>query len=150
MEKKEGDFLKAFMIVSGIIITIGGAVLLIATPLAGVVFIIMGVALIVGSRHKFKRHDGFKVAGLSYYWENYRDVIDPEGELNVELVPEPDNKHDPNAIKVIMNGQHIGYVPKEKTADVKKILPDAYEIDAHVVLDGDFWEDVVILIWYRK
>ena len=142
--------MKVFMTVFGIIIAIGGAVLLITTPFAGVFFILFGVALIAGSRHKFKRHYGFKVAGLSHHWENFRDVIDPEGDLNVELVPEPDNPHDPNAIKVIMNGQHIGYVPKEKTADIKKILPDAYEIDAHVELKEDFWEEVVILIWYRR
>lgn len=135
------------MIVSGIIITIGGAVLLIATPIAGIIFILFGVLLIVFSRHKFKRHDGFKVAGLSYYEDNYVDIIDPEGDLTVNLVPDPDNEHDPNAIKVLLNDIHIGYVPKEKTEDVKKILPDAYEIDAHVESD---WEAVVILIWYRR
>lgn len=142
--------MKVFMIVSGIIIAISGAVLLLATPIAGVLFIVFGVLLIVGSRHHFKYHFGFQVAGLSHYWENYRDKIDPEGDLTVRLVEEPDNQYDSNAIKVILNNQHVGYVPKEKTAEVKKILPNAYEINAEVELNGDFWEDVNVVIWYRK
>lgn len=28
----------------------------------------------------------------------------------VELIPEPDNPNDPNAIKVVVNGEHIGYI----------------------------------------
>lgn len=39
-----------------------------------------------------------------------------------ELVPEPDNPHDPNAIKVIVDGIHIGYVPAKRTKSIKKIL----------------------------
>lgn len=27
-----------------------------------------------------------------------------------ELIPEPDNPYDPNAIKVVVNGQHVGYI----------------------------------------
>ena len=150
MAKKEGDYLKVFMIVSGIIITLGGAVLLVATPITGIIFIIFGILLIVLSRRKFKRHFGFKVAGLSHYWENYRGVVDPEGDLTVSLVPEPDNEYDPNAIRVLLNGVHVGYVPKDKTAEVKSILPDAHELAGHVELNDDFWEDVVILIWYRR
>lgn len=38
----------------------------------------------------------------------------------VELVPEPTNKADPNAIKVIMNGAHVGYVPRESTDRVRE------------------------------
>lgn len=39
-----------------------------------------------------------------------------------DLVPEPDNPHDPNAIKVIVDGIHIGYVPAKRTKSIKKIL----------------------------
>ncbi len=31
---------------------------------------------------------------------------------NCEIIPEPDNQHDKNALKVVVNGQHIGYVPQ--------------------------------------
>ena len=34
-------------------------------------------------------------------------IFKPE---RIELVPEPDNPHDPNAIKVIIDGCHVGYI----------------------------------------
>lgn len=39
-----------------------------------------------------------------------------------ELVPEPDNPHDPNAIKVVCDGHHIGYIKKGSCAHVHKLL----------------------------
>ena len=41
---------------------------------------------------------------------------------DVELVPDPDNEHDPNAIKVLSRGVHVGFVPADKTGRVRKIL----------------------------
>lgn len=40
----------------------------------------------------------------------------PSGEVWVELIPEPDNPHDPNAISVRYNGSVIAYIPKERTS----------------------------------
>lgn len=42
----------------------------------------------------------------------------------VELVPETDNPEDPNAIKVVVDGQHIGYIKKGSCAHVRKIIQD--------------------------
>lgn len=64
----------------------------------------------------------FNIAGLSY-----RDNIDNYlGEHVGRLEPEPTNPYDPNAIKVLAHdGHHIGYVPKDMTAEVRNftILP---------------------------
>lgn len=55
-------------------------------------------------------------------------------QLPAMLIPEPDNQHDPNAIKVVVGETTIGYIPKEKTGEVRKILDEgrllnlAYEI----------------------
>ena len=38
---------------------------------------------------------------------------------NVQLIPEPENPHDPNAVKVIVDGEHVGYI---KTGSCKHIL----------------------------
>ena len=40
----------------------------------------------------------------------------------VELVPEPDNPHDPKAIKVVVDGVHIGYIKAGSCAHVHKLL----------------------------
>lgn len=68
----------------------------------------------------------FNVAGV-----NYRgDLSDYIGEFEGRLVPEPDNEHDSNAIRVEhQNGKQIGYVPKTITTRVRefKELPcDCY------------------------
>lgn len=49
----------------------------------------------------------------------------------VQLVREPQNKHDKNAIKILQSGIHIGYVPKSMTwflrsnwADNKNCIAD--------------------------
>lgn len=43
-------------------------------------------------------------------------------DLDADLIAEPDNPHDPNAIKVVVNDIIVGYVPKEKTNEVKSLI----------------------------
>lgn len=40
----------------------------------------------------------------------------------VELIQEPDNLHDPNAIKVVVANQHIGYIKAGSCAHVNKLI----------------------------
>lgn len=44
--------------------------------------------------------------------------LPPVGTI-VTLVHEPTNAYDPNAIKVMWDGIHLGYIPKNETATVK-------------------------------
>lgn len=53
--------------------------------------------------------------------EIYQLQFHPE---KVELVPEPDNEFDPNAVKVIVDGVHVGYIKKGSCAHVKRILSE--------------------------
>lgn len=94
-----------------------------------------------------KRTETFHVAGTSYredailslaeenddYNLSKKELIDDGMEderiykyhfpaMHSELVPEPDNPHDPNAIKVLVNGVHIGYVKAGSCSHVKNLL----------------------------
>lgn len=40
----------------------------------------------------------------------------------VELVPEPDNPYDPNAIKVMIDGSHVGYIKAGSCVHLLKVL----------------------------
>lgn len=40
--------------------------------------------------------------------------------FNIELVPEVDNKYDPNAIKVLIFNNHVGYVPATVAKTIRK------------------------------
>lgn len=42
--------------------------------------------------------------------------------IKTELIPEPDNEADPNAIKVVVDDQHIGYIKKGSCAHIRKLL----------------------------
>lgn len=43
---------------------------------------------------------------------------------NVELIPEPDNPHDPNAIKVVVDGAHVAYIKKGSCAHLLKVIKE--------------------------
>ncbi|MGT2812930.1 HIRAN domain-containing protein [Streptococcus minor] len=44
---------------------------------------------------------------------------------DVVLIPEPANKNDSNAIKVIAKDIFVGYIPKDKTGEIHKILANS-------------------------
>lgn len=46
------------------------------------------------------------------------------GTRPAELVPEPDNPHDSNAVKVMVDGVHIGYIKAVSCAHVLQLLGD--------------------------
>ena len=79
-----------------------------------------------------------------------------------ELIAEPDNEYDPNAIAIYANGEKVGYVKKGSTARVRNIMKDRKLIGMKLLIGGgnrrwydymsecvekdtgDFWADLVI------
>lgn len=56
--------------------------------------------------------------------------VNINGTSEIQLMPEPENKYDPNAIKVIhAEIGHIGYVPAVECEKVKKVLSKDYSIE---------------------
>ena len=68
---------------------------------------------------------------------------------NVELIPEPDNPYDPNAIKVMVDNTHVGYVKSGSCSHVLNLLKDdrIIKIDCKIgggkykSLEYDLYED---------
>lgn len=56
----------------------------------------------------------------------------------VQLIPEPDNKFDPNAIKVMHNGVHLGYIPRTDTGFAKD-FPTLFIME---VVPSRKWDEV--------
>ena len=56
---------------------------------------------------------------------NYRsNVAKCVGSGKARLVPDPKNEFDPNAIKVVHeSGNHVGFIPSDRTNDVCDIVP---------------------------
>lgn len=91
----------------------------------------------------------YKITGMSHYLDNIlklssenmdydlskKELID-EGYYNeriyqynfypgkVELVPEPDNPYDPNAVKVIVDNELVGYVKSGSCKHILKIIAE--------------------------
>lgn len=59
----------------------------------------------------------FKIAGLNHC----RGIADYLGKFRGELVPEPTNKHDKNAIAILCDGKRIGYIPADETDEVRAL-----------------------------
>ena len=57
----------------------------------------------------------------SYMCDMYIYKYDPFY-AHADLVPEPDNPHDPDAIKVVVYDILIGYVPAKRTKSIKELL----------------------------
>lgn len=94
----------------------------------GINYLVAGVS--------FREHDILEMAEESseYTWSKkeiidmcytndklWRYCWDPK---QVELVPEPDNQYDPNAVKVMVDGVHIGYIKKGSCKHVLRLLAE--------------------------
>ncbi len=53
---------------------------------------------------------------------------------DVQLIEEPDNKYDPNAIKVVIDNTHVGYIKKGSCSRIRKLLRSGKirKIDAEI------------------
>lgn len=65
-----------------------------------------------------------------------------------ELIPEPTNPHDPNAVKVMQGGKQVGYLAKEDAQKLAKMRErDGWELSgsAHLIeRKGGRWDEGVV------
>lgn len=110
-----------------------------------------------------KKPNDFRVAGTSFreleieslgeenddYTMSKREILDAGMEdekvfrlewrvLPGELVPEPDNPADPNAIAVYADGTQIGYIKKGDTKKVKELLEKGQTVISVYIYGGDY------------
>jgi len=79
-----------------------------------------------------RRHKDFGLSDADFIAKhgNGRTVYeyDLKRGAKIELIPEPTNQHDSNAIAVYVDGAHVGYVPASETADVRQLLAAPYSV----------------------
>ena len=63
----------------------------------------------------------FNVAGITFARDRSLEVANLRPVGSVSLVPEPDNPHDPEAVRIEYKGLHLGYVPN---GDIKRHLAE--------------------------
>ncbi len=68
------------------------------------------------------------VAGESHYQEALRALTGSDGgesvrrEFQAVLAPEPENRHDPNAVRVLIADRRVGHLPREEAAAYRPML----------------------------
>lgn len=108
-------------------------------------------------RYKLKYVSGCEVVGESYYkdeianlgtiaqdyyWPSerlYEKFVEGDRvykynfpELDAQLIPEPENPHDPNAIRVTVDGKTVGYIARDSTARISEMLSRGLTVKANV------------------
>lgn len=58
----------------------------------------------------------------------------------LELEPEPTNKYDPHAVKVFYDDQFIGYVERDFSEDVSKLIDSGVDYDCEVFDCSAEWD----------
>lgn len=67
--------------------------------------------------------DDYSAKELKDMYDDYELIqFDQFKKSPVTLVPEPNNEYDPNAVKVLINGIHVGYIGKTYCAACKRRL----------------------------
>ena len=62
---------------------------------------------------------------------------------DVEFIPEFDNKFDPNAVKIVVRGHHLGYVTKSKNRKVLRLTTDSNnEVIKNAEIYGGEYKDI--------
>lgn len=157
--------MKVFFKVMGIILALGGLLLIVATPIAGILFTLFGVAVFVygmkyQKKEKYtvspvipakiapKHRETIMVAGFDYHQRELKELMTERNfdynaskkelidgydfddriyeyeveECSLHIEAEPDNPHDPNAVKVFANDVFIGYVPRGRFPDIVEMM----------------------------
>ena len=86
------------------------------------------------------------LAGFRYYAAESRWELMKEGQTLV-LIREPDNVHDPNAIRVEWQGEKLGYLPRRENRAVAAAMDAGDKIEARIAKlreHRDPWQRVLI------
>ncbi len=72
--------------------------------------------------------------------------------MELDLVPEPDNEYDPNAVAIHFSNTHLGYVPKKFSSEVTAILDIADLVCTIEKIDMSLkpWEQCKVTISIRE
>lgn len=90
----------------------------------------------------------FFIAGVQHH-EMHTIIKELEVGDILELVPEYDNKYDPNAVKIIYGETMLGYVPRKFSAEISAAFEVGAELDCTIVTlnpDGKPWEWCEVVI----
>lgn len=93
----------------------------------------------------------FHIAGFQF-WDGALALNDLRTGDNLQLVPEPDNPHDPNAVAIYHGQTKLGFVPAEHNEELSLMLyyghGSAFELRVlQVAPDQEPWHQVRVALY---
>lgn len=84
------------------------------------------------------------VAGVTFYDTDF-SLISVKSIVNI--IPEPNNEYDNNALKVLIDGNHVGYINKDINKGISKKIEEGYTIKSKVksVIGGGEYNNGIVL-----
>jgi hypothetical protein len=73
----------------------------------------------------------FFIAGVQHH-ELHEVIEDLKEDDELDLICEPDNKFDPNAIRIEFEDTMLGYVPKKFSAEVSAALEVGHDLECKI------------------
>ena len=73
----------------------------------------------------------FFIAGVQHH-ELHEVIGDLKEDDELDLICEPDNKFDPNAIRIEIEDTMLGYVPKKFSAEVSAALEVGHDLECKI------------------
>jgi HIRAN domain. len=67
----------------------------------------------------------FHIAGFTY-WDGLEVFEELKVGTELTIEAEPDNRHDPNAVKILFNETMLGYIPRDENEAISKFLQLGY------------------------
>ena len=158
--------MSTLILILAIVLIVMSLLLTLVVPVAGILGIAFGVALILYSRslkkkkaaaaaadaaYAAQREEEYKriasekeighcfIAGLYHHKKAVKELLDEDDYFygECDLIPEPDNEVDPNAIRIEVYGDLVGYVPAKMCESVRKLLPRMASCSAEIERDDD-------------
>jgi len=91
------------------------------------------------------------LAGSQYYGA---DILWPAMQPGdaLTLHREPDNRHDPRAVRIEWRGAKLGYLPRRENAAVAAALDRGEQLEARIsrlTRDKNPWRRVEVQVWVR-
>ena len=74
-----------------------------------------------------------RVAGLSYHVGHEEVVALLPTNTPLQLVREPTNAHDGNAVRLDVSGRKIGYVPATMSRMIAALIDNGYDVRGHIL-----------------
>ena len=75
----------------------------------------------------------FHIAGFQY-WDGCTVLSELKAGDRLELVPEPDNPHDPEAVAIYRGSAKLGFVPQEENGFLALMLHFGHRGDFEVIV----------------